>query len=96
MTNHTTFKTIFQIPPIDECDTVCSICGNLEQRSSMAAGPYNADGDLTFICNEHLRNSHQLINSLADYMTEERLQLIHHKEQCKEIKEGVPDAWFLY
>jgi hypothetical protein len=72
----------------------CVVCG-MEILEEATVGPYNAEGELTFICNRHLRNSHQFIGQLADFITEERQRVLQHSDLLTFTK-ATPDAWFLY
>jgi len=93
MTNHTISATIFQTPTRTGPAMLCVLCG-IEILEAAAAGPYNAAGELTFMCNQHFRNSHQFIGFLADFIAEERNRTMQHKKIA--FTKAIPDAWFLY
>jgi len=95
MTNHTIFEKKIQTTPKSQPGTLCGICSGLISKGEATVGPYDADGNLTFICNRHLRNSHQLISLLADYIVDEQRELTHRKQYNLGISEVTPDAWFL-
>lgn len=98
MTNHTISTPFFQTKT--QTDTIevhlsCLVCGLEICKNEAAAGPYNANGDLTFICNLHLRNSHQFIGQLADFIASERQRNLNTGAFPSILKDA-PDAWFLY
>lgn len=93
MTNHTIFKAKTQISPAPRDVVICAVCADHIPKTETTAGPYGADGQLMLVCNRHLRNTRQLINMLADYITVERL---HFLEDNGALSEVAPDAWFLY
>lgn len=95
MTNHTTFKTPSQISNQTFRGTICIVCHEKIAKGEMTVGPYNADGELSFLCGRHLRGS-QFIGLLADYMVAERQRLISHEPNLKLSNGANRDAWFLY
>lgn len=94
MISYTINEPEHQIPTLPD-EIACGVCGATNQKTDMTAGPYSAAGELSFICNVHLRSSHQLINLLADYIVNERRQFMQG-ENFEEIKRTIPDAWFFY
>ncbi len=93
MTNHTIINTNFQTAIALEAGINCAVCNQPIIEDNPSTGPFNADGELTFICARHRQNYRQLINLLADYITTER-----HRFTEKTILTGgvAPDAWFLH
>lgn len=73
--------------------TECTICNQSIDAEDASVGPYNADGELTFICRSHRQNYRQVINVLADFITSERQRFT---EQAITSERTAPDAWFLH
>jgi hypothetical protein len=94
MTNHTIIQDKLQISNLSLFgQTTCTICSQPVNIDDASAGPYNADGELTFICRSHRQNYRQLINLLADFITSERQKFT---EQTITAERTAPDAWFLH
>lgn len=53
----------------------CVLCRRQMLLADIVAGPVNAEGQMTFICNGHFRDDRQLIRLLADYLAGERGKL---------------------
>lgn len=98
MTNHTISAVFFQTQPRTDVPRACIVCNIQSCEEKMAAGPYDAAGRLTFICNSHLRNSHQFIGQLADFIADERQRALKYSYTLpvKSFTKAEPDAWFLY
>ena len=94
MTNHTIINTNFQTTNFFEPDVKCALCEEpiLDGQIS-STGPYNANGELTFICIRHKQNFRQLLNLFADFRTAQRQ---HFSERAIVTSEVAPDAWFLH
>ncbi len=73
----------------------CGICGAKNQKNNVTTGPYNAANEITFICNAHLRSSHQLISLLAEYIVNEQRYFMEG-EDFEKINRKAPNAWFFY
>ncbi len=94
MTNHTIIQDKHQILPLLVfATTKCTVCNQPIDAEDASVGPYNADGELTFICRSHRQNYRQVINVLADFITSERQRFT---EQAITAERTVPDAWFLH
>jgi hypothetical protein len=97
MTNHTTYRTNFQASALSPTVEICSLCREDIIGSNVAAGPYNSAGELTLICNQHLRDPRQFINLLADFMSIQRFELAQNLGYQKlNMSEDTPNAWFLH
>jgi hypothetical protein len=97
MTYYTISETDYQTTiPHDQGTVECTICADHIPKTNAMAGPYNADGKITFICNDHLRDTRQLINLLASYIINERLRLSQEQRDVTNAQGLSPDAWFLY
>jgi hypothetical protein len=90
MTNHTISGTYFQTSATGV--VACVLCGQHISPAGATSGPTDAAGQLTFICGAHLRDSRQIISTLADYRAAQRERLI----QNINISEADLDAWFSY
>jgi hypothetical protein len=95
MTNYTISEPISQTSqPLVGQMSRCGLCGEFLQSDDLTAGPFDASNKLTLVCSDHIRNTRQLINLLADFIITERQRYI--ESHNFEIVTEAPDAWFLY
>jgi hypothetical protein len=93
MTNHTISRVNYQTSISERGVVSCALCEIDIPYKEATAGPCDSYGELTFLCNNHLRDPRQFINFLADFMTAQRMEFVRN---LKDISEGTPDAWFLH
>lgn len=97
MTNHTIFPSNLQIAAAPPVASQCSFCGSTIKPEDISAGPCDLHGDITYVCNNHLRDPRQFINLLADFMSTQRFALAQDLDYQKlNTRKGNPDAWFLH
>jgi hypothetical protein len=56
---------------------ICALCKRSISLSEATVGPINAEGEVTLICNEHLREGRKFIDDLADFVAGERRKFFH-------------------
>jgi hypothetical protein len=96
MTYHTIYLTKTQTSALDINTVTCSLCDSCVASEEAAVGPYDSYGELTHVCNRHLRDPRQFINLLADFITTQRFDFAKNLNHKLNESEGTPDAWFLY
>ena len=93
MPNHTIINTNFQTLEARLEPLTCTLCAGVIIDGNATIGPFNAEGELTFICMRHRQNFRQFINLFADFRTVERQKL---SQKIITTKGATPDAWFLH
>lgn len=58
----------------------CVLCRRIMPLSDATIGPLKAGGEASLLCNDHLWDGPEFIDSLADYMAGERQRLLDAKD----------------
>lgn len=75
----------------------CDICGKQISPEAASFGPYNAEGNVTTICDGHIRDGLRFIGMLADFTSKERQKYYAHNGNNLMQFRGVDaDAGFIY